>query len=245
MNDNGITIIPDVHGRSFWRDAFRDGVPGRTVFLGDYLDPYLYEGVTRSEATDCLREIISLKRENPDRIVLLLGNHDLGYLSRRVCQVRMDYGRERMNRRLLEDNLDLFDIVHEETLGGVRFLFSHAGVGQEWERDNREALGGRPFTAAALNAMLHDPGRRDDLLGVLAQAGAFRGGTDPHGSPVWADVDEFLCGDTLLPGYFHVFGHSMLSGGPLAVGQDGVCVDCRTVFRLEDSPLRIEPAGLG
>ena len=243
MNVNGITVIPDVHGRGFWRDAFREGVPGKTVFLGDYLDPYLHEGVTRGEATDCLREIIALKRENPDRIALLLGNHDLSYLSRRVCEVRMDYGRERMNRQILKDNLDLFDIVHEETLGGMRFLFSHAGVGQEWVRDNPGVLGGDSFRPSVLNAMLHDPGRRDDLLAVLAQAGSFRGGGDPHGSPVWADAEEFLRGDTLLPGYFHVFGHTMLSGGPIAVGQDGACIDCQTVFRLSEDPLRIEPVG--
>ena len=33
-----ITIIPDFHGRPFWRDAVKDVADTPIVFLGDYLD---------------------------------------------------------------------------------------------------------------------------------------------------------------------------------------------------------------
>lgn len=39
------TIIPDVHGRPFWRDAVLDVDTTPVVFLGDYLDPYPQDGV--------------------------------------------------------------------------------------------------------------------------------------------------------------------------------------------------------
>ena len=41
-----LTIIPDVHGRPFWRDAVKDVADTPVVFLGDYLDPYPQDMVT-------------------------------------------------------------------------------------------------------------------------------------------------------------------------------------------------------
>lgn len=35
---NDILIIPDVHGRTFWKDAVNRESWGTIIFLGDYLD---------------------------------------------------------------------------------------------------------------------------------------------------------------------------------------------------------------
>ena len=73
-----LTIIPDVHGRSFWRRAVQDAPEdGTVIFLGDYLDPYPWEEITPGDATRMLQEIIALKMARPDRVVLILGNHDM------------------------------------------------------------------------------------------------------------------------------------------------------------------------
>ena len=40
MKKNDIIIIPDVHGRTFWKEAVRDLTDRSVIFLGDYLDPY-------------------------------------------------------------------------------------------------------------------------------------------------------------------------------------------------------------
>ena len=39
-SNSRILIIPDVHGRTFWRDAVEAAGEMPIVFLGDYLDPY-------------------------------------------------------------------------------------------------------------------------------------------------------------------------------------------------------------
>ena len=70
-------IIPDIHGRTFWKDAvsqYEDKVE-KIIFLGDYLDPYLDEGITRKDAIRNFEEIIDYKINNSDKVVLLLGNH--------------------------------------------------------------------------------------------------------------------------------------------------------------------------
>ena len=46
-----ILIIPDVHGRTFWRAALETGNYEKVIFLGDYVDPYVYEGIDPLQAT--------------------------------------------------------------------------------------------------------------------------------------------------------------------------------------------------
>lgn len=79
-------IIPDVHGRDFWREPVVETLKSTNAhicFLGDFLSPYSNEfekGVDYNrKAIDVFKEIIGLKLENPKRITLLLGNHDLSY----------------------------------------------------------------------------------------------------------------------------------------------------------------------
>ena len=51
-------IIPDVHGRTFWRQAVNDYLGKEHIlFLGDYLDPYAYEGITSAGAYKVFHEI--------------------------------------------------------------------------------------------------------------------------------------------------------------------------------------------
>lgn len=46
-----ILIVPDVHGRKFWHKA-KEMINSvdKVVFLGDYLDPYPWERISRLDA---------------------------------------------------------------------------------------------------------------------------------------------------------------------------------------------------
>ena len=71
-----ITIIPDIHGRVFWKKAV------------DSMD---------------------FKKLNPERVVLLLGNHDWEYMySRNVCDCRSDRKNYDIIQSLFRDNWKLF-----------------------------------------------------------------------------------------------------------------------------------------
>ena len=78
-----IIAIPDVHGRTFWKESleYLDSVD-RVVFLGDYLDPYWGERGVADDILSNFMEIISLKQKNMDKVVLLKGNHDEHYSSK-------------------------------------------------------------------------------------------------------------------------------------------------------------------
>ena len=84
-----ILCIPDIHCRKFWREAINEykNSVDKVIFLGDYIDPYPEEIEANPElmevksfqdaasAIKMLEDIFSLKKENPDKYILLTGNH--------------------------------------------------------------------------------------------------------------------------------------------------------------------------
>lgn len=76
--NNMIAICSDCHGRQFWKDVIpRKDEFEKIIFLGDYLDPYGFEGVSNLNALDNFKEILEFKKENIDKVVLLIGNHKM------------------------------------------------------------------------------------------------------------------------------------------------------------------------
>lgn len=225
---SGLVIIPDVHGRPFWREAARLRPEEGVVFLGDYLDPYPDEGITGEEAFAGLLDIIDLKKRNPDRVTLLWGNHDLHYMYPEMMGSRYDFGYAERNARLFHDNQTLFKMAYETVAGGRRFLFSHAGVGMGWISQSFPGLASEELTAELFNDLVGYP-RFMDALGDVS---FHRWGDKPWGSMVWADVQEQGYEENRLPGVVQVFGHTQVAM-PFNFENRIFCLDCRRCFRLD------------
>lgn len=230
-------IIPDIHGRTFWKKAIEGHEEKKIVFLGDYTDPYPNECIGFWEGMKSLQEVIAFKKEHSDNVTLLLGNHDLSYVSNHLPRCRHDFVNHERIKNLICDNLNLFDIAHEEMVGNRRVLFSHAGILPGWLKKNENMLGQISCgnEANSLNALFHE----GDIYEALGNVSGYRGGRQTTGSCVWADIEEFI--DTLphhLPGCYQVFGHSQI---PEPMITDWfACLDCQTAFLLNDS-LRFSP----
>lgn len=126
-----ILIVPDVHGRAFWHRALElvDQVD-QIVFLGDYLDPYSYEGISFDLALEEFHKILEFKEEYPELVTLLVGNHDCHYLIKDFMDCsRRNYAKLDELNKLYNDNLDKFALIHIDPDG---WLFSHAGIYKEW-----------------------------------------------------------------------------------------------------------------
>lgn len=226
------TIIPDVHGRSFWRKAVADVEETPVVFLGDYLDPYPQERISKASALEGFKDILALKEAHPDRVTLLLGNHDLHYILTRIGGGRTDMRRFTTIRNLLSDKLDLFDMALELESGGHRYLLTHAGVLNGWLIRNDSLLyGDAPATVGArMNYLLHDETWRETLFWALSDVGYARGGMDAYGGPVWADIHEHREGRQELEGIYQVFGHTWMEKE--IVTNYWACLDCGQAFTL-------------
>ena len=122
-----ITVIPNVHGTHHWEKAVitpEAASSDHIVFVGDYVDSW---DNRQPDQMENLQTILDFRRDNPDRVTVLMGNHDLAYLSDPyVSGHQWDY--EADIRRIIRNNIELFDIATEYD----GWLFSHAGITKTW-----------------------------------------------------------------------------------------------------------------
>lgn len=204
-----ILVIPDVHGRSFWKEAVERHPNADTIFLGDYHDPYTYEGISEEKSLENFCEIVNYARNHPN-VHLLLGNHDLHYLCCFGEACRLDYKNSLAIHSLICDNIYLFRLMEYRVVADKTVVFTHAPILKEW-LDMIEETDNIPLLSNNLNELLHsiiqDPFTTEKALGFISP---YRGGIDTVGSPVWADMRE-IQNDNLLPTVdYNVFAHTQL-----------------------------------
>ena len=132
-----ICVIGDIHGRTNWQ---RINLPAfdKVIFLGDYFDPY--ERKTHEELWDNFEKIIDLKGKEPDKYVLLFGNHDYHYLPKVRSNPygdrysRFDYNLENALGigKVLEAGLEAGTLQIAYHLPDSPLFFIHAGISRFW-----------------------------------------------------------------------------------------------------------------
>ena len=201
-----LIIIPDVHGRSFWRKAIEDNTEEEFIFLGDYLDPYRLDGVTVDEAFDGLKDIVALKECHPEQFTLLWGNHDLHYLYPELEGSRLDHKNAVRNEAFFREHEKYFQIASERIVTGKRYLFTHAGVGRLWIESFLPSFPEEQITASFLNQSFRMPA----FVKSLSAISYYRGGPDLYGSCIWADLQEQSEFYNQMESTIQVFGHTMV-----------------------------------
>ena len=214
---NKILIIPDVHGRTFWKKAIDlIDIVDKVVFLGDYLDPYPHENISKVQAINNFKEILKFKSDNFDKVVLLIGNHDIHYWP----YFKSDWGCRRDDKnfdeisKLFLDNLSWFKISYLYN----KYLFSHAGVTNEWLKTINDELPqgtmlyseiteSEPLKVSieTLDSLLNSEHGLETLFMVSRE----RGGSWKWGSCLWADICEHDMFVPEIPNIYQIFGHTM------------------------------------
>ena len=178
-----ILIVPDVHGRDFWLPAL--DFQGDIVFLGDYTDPYPQEGFSEEDAYQGLLKIVNLKQQKPDRVTLLIGNHEMHYYNQNLACGRFNANYFDKYNEILTGNetKDLFQICKQIE----NYLFIHAGLIKGWYDLHVEEFNdlGKTLEEKLNNAFFKK-------MSIFHEAAwKYRGGWDEFGSPLWADYREF------------------------------------------------------
>lgn len=237
--DIKVMIVPDVHGRDFWREPVLSNLDKEIIFLGDYLDPYPREGITRERAIEVFKEIVELRKKH-NNITLLLGNHDCSYpFKTSICECRHDWGNHSEIAKVFNENFDMFDIAKEKIINKKHFFFCHAGVHKSWIKANSFIFpkGFNP-SAKNFNKLLHQAENKpfDGFSNALDCISYHRGGYDCFGSIVWADLREFLDNDNIKKSKkIFVVGHTMLNGVAVRVSNNLYCIDCQKVFYIDSN----------
>lgn len=102
-----ICIIGDIHGRSNWKKIDFSQYE-KIIVMGDYFDPY--EGnISYDDRWNVFEELLELRKNKPEKWVLLFGNHDLHYFdgiskgSRYDPHFRKEFGVVEKFKELLKD----------------------------------------------------------------------------------------------------------------------------------------------
>lgn len=172
-------VVGDIHGHVNSVEAAL-AHPCNIVFVGDYLDSF-------SQSVEnqilCLKMVLDAAEAEPDRVVGLIGNHELSYLDPAMrCS-----GYNTKTQRYVDQLKDRMKAVLKPYHWVGDHLISHAGVDEE--------------------LLLYKKVSLEEYLesGDFNQIGTYRGGYQPVGGLYWNDFNAEMIP---INGLKQVVGHS-------------------------------------
>jgi len=195
-----IITVPDLHGKESW-NTLDPSVYDKIIFLGDYVDSKGYFS-DREELTN-LERIIEFKLCYPNKVELLIGNHDLHYLYFPLYRASsFNVQLQPVLSALFKSNRECFTYAFQ--IGS--HLWTHAGVSNSWFDYHQDTIQSftEKDTIKELGSILNLMGFHH--LDELATISTIRGGLGVHGGIMWADKSETI--KDYLPGIHQYVGHS-------------------------------------
>lgn len=237
---NEIIIIPDIHGRIFWKKIVEKYSNYEIIFLGDYLDPYPYEmgknNITKESVIENFKDIIEFKKQHIDTVTLLLGNHDcMTYIFPLMGQCRTDMKNRKIISELFLNNINLFKFGYYKNINKLLYTFSHGAILQDWVKKYPyifKRLSPINVINVLNNLLLNIDKNKSILSDILNNVSGYRDSySSDSGSIVWGDVrelpeDKFEWLDT-----YQIIGHTQLKK-PL-IGKYYADLDSRRGFILD------------
>lgn len=232
-----ILIVPDVHGRNFWRKALEIIEDyDKVIFLGDYLDPYRHEKITSDMVYIEFKDILKFKLDYPEKITLLLGNHDFHYWEPDfITSTRYDRFKANFYYDIFEKHKELFSCFKQIKSHDKKFIFSHAGINKYWLEENKLTLS--KLLKMSIDNLLDNKGIR--WGSPLEQISLYRGGDCLYGSPIWADIMEARTGAMNLgDNILQITGHNQVEG---IIQWPGIIyTDCKKLIALDTKESSLE-----
>jgi len=191
-----ILSIGDIHGSLEWKNILDLNLDqDLTIFIGDYVDDWSY---SNDQIYNNLIDLIQYKKDNLDKVILLLGNHDLQYY--------FDYNNYGCSgfrpeayfdlHELFNKNKELFQVAYQYD----NYLWTHAGISTGWaEIFKKEIIAhnlNEEFYTCSVNSYLYDVGKS-------------RGGWSKYGGIFWADKCE--TSTNYIKGLHQIVGHSKVN----------------------------------
>jgi predicted phosphodiesterase len=204
-----VTVIGDIHGRDTWKDIVEKNPDSHFIFTGDYTDPYAVEMIDEEESIDNFHDILNFKLEEPNKVHLLIGNHDAQYLyyPNYGTAVRSIKFLSKL-KQIYQDNSSLFQFAIQKD----KYLFTHAGITNSWFNEYYKLLEYFGLNADMSNiaVIINKIGKTSKWRDVLFTVSYLRSGFDPYGGPLWADRREVF--SDFLSGFQQFAGHNKVQG---------------------------------
>jgi hypothetical protein len=226
---NEILIVPDIHGRDFWKPALE--YTGEVIFIGDYVDHYPQEDFSEENAYEGLQRIVAFKKEFPERVTLLVGNHEFHYYDMKFQASRFD-GKyyEKYHEILTGDTSGLFQMCKQ--VG--KYLFIHAGITKGWyDLHHEELLEQGDTLEAQVNGLFRNK------PSSFYECSGYRGGWDDFSSPIWADVNELWEeSEHFASDIIQIIGHTQILKDEPIIKENVWLVDNKQLYLLQNGELK-------
>jgi len=196
-----IISVGDIHGKDYWKIIDLKKYD-KIIFVGDYVDAF---DIGNIDMKQNLLDIIQLKKDYIDKVVLLIGNHDIQYslgypeygCSGYRPEMAFDFG------DIFRQNKDLFQMAFQID----DYLWTHAGVHTGWYKFRlNKILKEEEILHLTLSEQLNYLFER--RYEVLFDVGHLRGGYHSVGGPFW--LDKRNGHKKPLEGYHQIVGHTRL-----------------------------------
>lgn len=230
--------IGDIHGRTNWKvithgsymeykmwdDAIAAGADAITevwsdmpfmkydkiIFVGDYVDSFTSNDVTIKHN---LIEIINFKKRMGDKVVLLLGNHDVQYIVvNQICSGHRSQMRPDLSI-IFGEELHLFTMAYQLEAEGKTYLWTHAGVTSGWLRELEKDLNNPRHRFYDIVRDRNPETIADKInlawemrLGVLYNVDHHSGGWQTWAGPLW--VRPHVLNERYLENVTQIVGHT-------------------------------------
>jgi len=212
-----IVALGDTHGRSKWKEIVVEQKDAdMIVFIGDYFDAK-DGGYSANRQIENFKEIVQFKRDNPSKVVLLIGNHDFHYLNG-VNETYSSYqfGYAKDINSVLQPAVDegLLQMCYQYS----SYFFSHAGLTKTWANNNNIDMNN-------LEDSVNELFRNDITKFKFTMGDNYSyGGNDITQTPIWVRpqslvkdmVDDIIC----------IVGHTQVKGVTVMEEDNLILIDC-------------------
>lgn len=221
-------FVGDIHNHSYMfndiKKLDKKYKLDKIIFLGDYVDDW---NTNNMQSIDTLYQVVKLKLENPERVELLLGNHEFSYLGK-PCSGHMYYLSEFMEI-ILKDYIDFFDLYYTIELDNKQYVCTHAGITNAYIYNQLNGEGNWKLGLERFNT------NKLKYIDALSCCNSIRGGIDEYSSFLWADMNEHLQSikneQPLIP--YQIIGHTPVKS--ITISKDDnhefIFIDTHSTYR--------------
>jgi hypothetical protein len=226
-----VIALGDTHGRNNWKAIAEKELAtcDKFVFIGDYFDSH-DEKSSGDKQIENFNEILELKKANPDKVVLLTGNHDYHYI-RGIGETYSGYQAAYA--------LQIGEIVEQAIKDGLMqlvftadgFFYSHAGLTKTWA-----SMFMRRISDGTTNNI--NPEIDDVFIQVLndhliyqpkvfmfnSGINASMTGDDVTQGPIW--VRPYSLSKDKIEGWWYVVGHTTSRRLSIVDDHQIILIDC-------------------
>ncbi len=205
-----ILVISDIHGRDNWKKIIENNINyvDKIVFIGDYFDSFDILPIIQIHN---FKEIVELKKQYPDKVVLLLGNHDYHYFG---YTARTYSGFKEIFRYDIYDVLNINKELIQLCYFNNKRLFSHAGVSKFWLKlANIDYKDINNLEKNINDVLINNPEWLDFAWLIpnnksltTRQPNVY--GDNIYQTPIWIRPNGLMSNDSIIPELTQIVGHT-------------------------------------